>query len=188
MTTTTSATLITRLDNPFWRFSISVYQHPAVKKACLSFQEEQHANVNLLLLCCWLAYSVEEISQAELLQACHTIDDWHASVTQPLRTSRCFVKSLINKELWVKDFCQQLLMDEIVSETWQQYLLFTCFEKNKKLPLAKNEQLAITYLHWIFADMNLIIDIRLEAKISNFVNIIFSMVTHHEDKSTHNRD
>lgn len=186
--TMTSGTLLTRLDNPFWRFSIGVYQHEEVKKACLSFQEEQHVNVNVLLLCCWLAYAVDEISHPRLLEACHTIDDWHACVTKPLRTSRRYVKSLANIEPWVDDFSQQLLMDEIISEIWQQYLLFTCFQNNQKKLQTKDERLAITYIHWIFVDLKVVIDKKLEAKINNFVNLIFSMVTNHEDKSTHNRD
>ena len=179
--TMNSANLMTRLDNPFWRFSINVYQHEAVKKQCLSFQEEQGVNVNLLLLCCWLAYTVEDIAKQQLLLASHTIDDWHASVTQPLRTSRRFVKSLACTEHWVEDFSQQLLMDEIVSETWQQYQLFSYFQDKQKCLPTKNERLAISYLHWLFADIQLVIDKQLEAKINNFVNLIFSMVTNHAD-------
>lgn len=178
--TMSSASLMTRLDNPFWRFSINIYQHGVIKNFCLSFQEEQHINVNLLLLCCWLAYAVEEIPKSRLLEACHTIDDWHSSVTQPLRTSRHFVKSLAGSEPWLEDFSQQLLMDEIISETWQQYQLYTYFQDTPKRPFTKNERLATVYLHWLFVDMHLVIDKELEAKINNFVNLVFSMVTNHD--------
>lgn len=185
---TTSAALITRLDNPFWRFSIAVYQNEAIKKACLTFQEEHQVNVNLLLFCCWLAYAVEKTSKAQFLHACHAIDHWHEHVTQPLRRSRRYVKTMVTTEHWVDDFGQQLLMDEIVSETWQQYLLYTYFQNDQKIPVAKNEELAIVYLHWLFSDMKLVIDKPLNVQISNFVNIIFSMVTNYEQDSTHNRD
>jgi uncharacterized protein (TIGR02444 family) len=186
--TITSAALISQLDNPFWRFSLGVYQHEAVKKACLSFQEDQRANVNLLLLCCWLAYAVEDISRTQLLQACQTIDTWDEQVTQPLRNSRRWVKSLADTDHWIDDFGQQLLIDELVSETWQQYILYSYFQSRQKISFTKNEALAIDYLHWLFDDMELLVDNELEAKIDNFVKIIFSMVTNHEEKSTNNRD
>jgi len=185
---TTNAALIYQLDNAFWRFSLAVYQNNPVKTACLSLQESYNANVNLLLLCCWLAYSVEDISQDELLETCHKIDNWHSNVTQSLRQTRRWVKSLARDAPWINDFAQQVLMDEIISETYQQHLLYSCFENKQKKHASKNETHAICYLVWLFEDMRVVIDEKLEAQLKNLVQTIFSTVTIYENPSAPNRD
>lgn len=179
--TTTIAALIYRLDNVFWRFSLSVYQDEEVKEACLSFQEHQKANVNLLLLCCWLANEVEDVSRSELLQACQTIESWQTNVTQTLRQTRKWVNALPTHTPWIKEFGHQLIMDELVSETWQQHILYSCFMNKLTGKIAKNEGLAIHYIIWLFEDMNVIIDKKLEAQITHLVQIIFSQVTTHAE-------
>ena len=185
--TMTSSALIAELDNPFWRFSISVYQNKEVKNACLALQNNHQANVNLLLLCCWLACAVEEVSEKELQQACQTVESWHKNVTEVLRNTRHWVKSHGNKEKWLDDYYQQVLRDEIISETRQQYLLFSCFQSRLKAQFSKNEERAIGYLTWLFADMKLIINQQLETDITRLVTLIFSMVNNHEAQKTHNR-
>lgn len=178
--TTNSPSLIAELDNPFWRFSITVYNNTVVKEACLSFQEEEKANVNALLFCCWLAYAVTKISKANLLKSCHSIDDWNTHVTQSLRSTRRWVKAFKKHDLWVEEFSQQLVIDEIVSETYQQYKLFSCFKKSLKKIATKDEELAITYLTWLFLDMGLTIDKTMEDKIRHLVGVVFSMVIDEE--------
>ena len=39
----------------FWDYSLKTYNRPHVGKACLRLQEEAGADVNLVLLCLWLA-------------------------------------------------------------------------------------------------------------------------------------
>ena len=39
----------------FWRYSLTVYGREQVKHLCLTLQDEQQMNVNLILLCGWLA-------------------------------------------------------------------------------------------------------------------------------------
>jgi uncharacterized protein (TIGR02444 family) len=178
--TTTIASLIYRLDNAFWRFSLAVYQNKAVKEACLSFQKQQKANVNLLLLCCWLANEVEDVSKIELLQACHTVEDWHSHVTKTLRQTRNWINALPDDNPWISDFGYQILMDEIVSETYQQHLLYSCFTNKLTGKITKNDALAVHYIMWLFEDMTLNIDEKLKIQIRDFVRIVFSQVSTHE--------
>ncbi|MDP1602259.1 MAG: TIGR02444 family protein [Legionella sp.] len=188
--TTSAASLIYRLDNSFWRFSIAIYQNECVKKSCLAFQENHQINVNLLLLCCWLAYSVEEISKSDLLNACRSVENWHTNVTQPLRATRKWLKSLNAVDPWTDDFYQLTLMDEIASETYQQHCLFSYFENRQKTPDLNNEALAITYLHWLFNDFGdqTDIDSALKTDIGHFVRLVFSMVATHEKITPNHRD
>jgi uncharacterized protein (TIGR02444 family) len=177
--TTNSPNLMAELDNPFWRFSITVYHNKPVKEACLSFQEEEKANVNALLLCCWLAYAVKKIPKTKLLKSCHSIDNWNQNVTQSLRSTRRWVKAL-KKNDWVEEFSQQLVMDEIVSETYQQHKLYSCFRHSLKKTPNKNEEQAYVYLSWVFSDLGLTIDKALDDKIRHFVAVVFSMVLDEE--------
>lgn len=188
--TTSAASLIYRLDNPFWRFSIAIYQNEDVKNSCLAFQENHKANINLLLLCCWLAYSVEEIHSSDLFKACRAIENWHTNVTQPLRATRKWLKSLDEPDSWTADFYQLTLMDEIASETYQQYRLFSYFENRQKTPDLNNEAMAISYIQWLFNDFDNSneIDSVLNEDIIRFVRLVFSMVATHEKITPDYRD
>lgn len=174
--TTSPGTLTAQLDNPFWRFSIAVYQEGAVKKACISLQDEYKINVNLLLLCCWLAYEVEEIPPTDFLPAVHLVDHWHDNVTQMLRQTRRWLYSFENKELWVEEYAQQVLVQEIISETYQQHILFEYFQNKIKKQPSINEVLAIKYLHALFADSNSAVNKTLAKELRHFVHLVFSMV------------
>ncbi|KTD02037.1 TIGR02444 family protein [Legionella feeleii] len=163
----TGQSLLTPLDNPFWQFSLQVYRDEQVKEACLAFQQQEGLNVNLLLLCCWLAYAVEEISQSELVNACHYINDWHEKITQPLRSARLQLKQESTDE-WVNPFYQQVLSDELISEAYQQHRLYQCFAAQQKTTGSKNQSLTIRYLHWLFSNKQLAIDRSLASRIEHF--------------------
>ncbi|STX40721.1 Uncharacterized conserved protein [Legionella donaldsonii] len=163
--------LFTSLDNPFWQFSLQVYRDEQVKEACLAFQQQEGLNVNLLLLCCWLAYAVEEISQSELVNACHCINDWHEKITQTLRSVRQQLKES-SADDWVNTFYQQILRDELDSEAYQQHRLYQCFAAQQKPTGSKNESLAIRYLHWLFLNKHLTMDRPLASRIEHFAQIV----------------
>ena len=40
---------------PFWDYSLALYGRPGVEACCLRLQDRLGVDVNLLLLCCWLA-------------------------------------------------------------------------------------------------------------------------------------
>lgn len=169
----TTQSLLASLDNPFWRFSLQVYQDEQVKEACLTFQQQEGLNVNLLLLCCWLACAVEEISQSELLQACHCITDWHEKVTQTLRFARQQLKKLSTGD-WGNHFYQQVLSDELASEAYQQHRLYQCFAAQQKTAVSKNELLATRYLHWLFSNKELRIEPSFSSQIAHFAKIVLA--------------
>ena len=48
----------------FWEFSLAFYAPEPVGAACLSLQDRRGADVNILLLCCWLATLKLTITEA----------------------------------------------------------------------------------------------------------------------------
>ncbi|KTD39182.1 hypothetical protein Lnau_0251 [Legionella nautarum] len=165
-------TLTSELDNPFWQFSLKLYQHEAIKEACLSFQNQEGVNVNLLLVCCWLSYAVEVISQPEFEQAYQRIKEWHQQVTQPMRQVRQYLKRSQANDNWVNHFYQQVLADELSSESYQQQLLYSCFADKQKSRCFFNEEQTFDYLVWLFGVMKIVVTDTLKLKIRHFTHLI----------------
>lgn len=72
----------------FWEFSLAFYRRPTIARACLSLQDRRNADVNLILLCCWLASRRETIDEGGLRAAVAAVADWRRRVIEPLRTVR----------------------------------------------------------------------------------------------------
>ncbi|CEK09532.1 TIGR02444 family protein [Legionella hackeliae] len=163
------------LDNPFWQFSLKVYQQTSVKECCLLLQNSQGANVNLLLFCCWLSFFVDPISHEEFKQACDSIGVWHQQITTTLRQARQHAKTFSNN-VWVRSFYNQLLTQEINSEAYQQDMLYSHFS-NRPLVFKKDETLALRYLSWLFEDMGVVVDKKLNLQLKNFIDLILNTFT-----------
>lgn len=80
-------------DNPFWDYSLAHYSRPEVASVCLELQDNADANVNLVLLCCWLGSIGEVLSAEDLDEAEEVIRDWNEQVVKPLRQIRRFLQS-----------------------------------------------------------------------------------------------
>lgn len=72
----------------FWRFSLQLYRRPGVEPACLWLQERRGADVNLLLLCCWLGREGRVADRRFLRGARSAAATWRREVVQPLRRAR----------------------------------------------------------------------------------------------------
>jgi uncharacterized protein (TIGR02444 family) len=83
------------IADEFWAFSLDVYARPAVAAACLRLQDEQDLDVNLLLLCCWLARSGRgRLSEGDLAAAEARAAPWRRDVVEPLRGVRRALKAM----------------------------------------------------------------------------------------------
>lgn len=76
------------LDNPFWRFSLSVYRAQAVRETSLEAQDRFGADVNLMLLCCWIGFSGVMLDEKGLRRLDRLVDGWRREVVDPIRTVR----------------------------------------------------------------------------------------------------
>ncbi len=75
-----------------WDFSLAVYRDAAVQKACLSLQDSHGLDVNILLLCCWLAARNKEIDDTGMNNLLAATGDWQSTVVVPLRAIRRAMK------------------------------------------------------------------------------------------------
>lgn len=79
-------------SNPFWVFSLAVYDRPGVADACLALQDRLGLDVNLLLFCLWAGHCGHRLSAEELAALDAASAPWRDSVIRPLRGVRRWLK------------------------------------------------------------------------------------------------
>jgi uncharacterized protein (TIGR02444 family) len=75
-------------ESAFWSYSLALYGRPGVERACLELQRRHDLDVNLLLLCCWLASRGIELDRRALERARRAAGSWQLEVVRPLRAIR----------------------------------------------------------------------------------------------------
>lgn len=76
-------------SDDFWVYSCLIYRRPGLESQLIALQDDHGLDVNLVLLCCWLAdssWSVCRIVDLRIARA--AIRDWMRDVVIPLRTIR----------------------------------------------------------------------------------------------------
>lgn len=76
-----------------WSFSLSLYAAPGVAAACLTAQDSQGADVNLLLWAVWLAVQGHDLTAEEVAEAEAAVGPWREEVVWPLRAVRRRLKT-----------------------------------------------------------------------------------------------
>ena len=84
---------MTGVSGSLWSFSLEVYANGAVQDACLNLQDRHGLDVNILLLCCWLALRHKRIDGAEFDVVLAHTTEWQCNVVVPLRKIRRHIKS-----------------------------------------------------------------------------------------------
>lgn len=85
-----------RLDwpaSPFWNYALDLYRRPGVEGACLDLQRRHGLDVNLVLLCCWLAARGIEVEREWLAQVTARVESWQVEAIRPLRGVRSHLKA-----------------------------------------------------------------------------------------------
>ena len=72
----------------FWNFSNHVYREENVATACLLLQNENNADVNMLLFCVWAAKARFELSTSTFEDALAFSRSWAVDIVRPLRAIR----------------------------------------------------------------------------------------------------
>src|ERR1700746_1323322 len=90
-------------DNPLWGFVVWAYAASGVEKACLALQNRNGADVNMVLLCCWLAYRGTGTGSfaRHLGAALKTSREWQHNLVEPLRKCRENLKSIVESSMLV---------------------------------------------------------------------------------------
>lgn len=121
-------------QNPFWQYSLSVYQRPTVAELCLRLQDEFQADVNMLLCAAWLSSIGQPLTEGLLYQLSADSYDWQQNCLGPLRQARRFLKPRA-----AADTYQAIKRLELEVEAMQQQKIY---QRLKHLPLAAaNESL-----------------------------------------------
>lgn len=79
--------------SPLWDYATALYAAPGVAEACLALQDRRGADVNLLLLACWLGATGREPGAARLAEARTRAEAWQRELVRPLRQARRRLKA-----------------------------------------------------------------------------------------------
>lgn len=77
-----------------WDFSLRAYSQPEVEAICLSLQDNQGFDVNLVLLATWAAATGRRLDGVRAAELRRFGDGYQACVMQPVRQARRSLKSL----------------------------------------------------------------------------------------------
>ena len=80
------------MDNPFWNFTLAVYNRSGVAEACIRLQDECGADVNLVLFILWQAFEGREMTSQGVAEVEAAVGEWQGKVVRPLRESRRWLK------------------------------------------------------------------------------------------------
>ena len=127
----------------FWDFSVRTYRTSGVSEACLSLQNDQGADVNMLLYCCWVGAAVGTFDDELFSRASEYSARWAENVVIPLREARTWMKHTgCTAEPTPTEDCMQLREQvksvEFAAEKMQQQVLESLLSV-KKSPTAAEQ-------------------------------------------------
>jgi len=112
--------------HPFRDFSASLYRKPGVADASLFVQDRYGLNINLILLCIWVAETGGgALTAGNIATALRRLADWEQHVIQPLREIRraCRHEALGIPEFLLQTFQPQIETVELGAEHVEQLVL-----------------------------------------------------------------
>jgi uncharacterized protein (TIGR02444 family) len=81
----------------FWEFSLAFYAVPGVADACLTLQDRNGADVNVLLYLLYAAQAGRALSPADIAAIDALARPWREAIVLPLRTARRALKATIGR-------------------------------------------------------------------------------------------
>lgn len=114
------------IDISLWDFSLHYYARPGVSPLCLRLQDEQGANVNVVLWALWLGYRGVRLESASLTQALRKIHSWDQHYVLPLRHLRRRMKVEFDvTDTSIEAVRAQIKQAELLAEKHLQQILET---------------------------------------------------------------
>ncbi len=121
--------------NPFWDFSLELYERDGVAEACIGLQDDADLDVNLLLYCIWAAIEGPgRLEDSELDRALSVAGAWQQQVVQPLRSARRAAGTLGGAGLFANACRRDIAATELGAERVEQWLLFDAFNERARQP------------------------------------------------------
>ncbi len=117
-------------SDPFWDFSVAIYDRPGVAAACLRLQDRHGADVNLLLFTVFAGCRGMVLDSASVRSARDAVGRWQAEVVVPLRALRRSLKRDHRgaPSAHVNLLRQQLAASELAAEHVEQLMLSALLE------------------------------------------------------------
>jgi len=123
----------TAAAEPFWNFSIQVYSTPLVADLSLSLQDKYGFDVNVLLLCLWLAQErCLTLDQETMHELRRGVAELNENLVWPIRRARRWVKASTDKAFQSlenaerRKFYESLQLTELKGERFVQSALIEC--------------------------------------------------------------
>ena len=120
------------MSNPFWDYSLFVYDAPGVAAACLSAQDDWGLDVNVVLYAGWLASMGRELTAEHLEGVDGAVVGWRIRAVEPLRRLRRDLKTLPGAD----ELRQQVKALELSAERRQQDVMWRYFNAAPPLPVS----------------------------------------------------
>lgn len=79
---------VTWPESAFWDFSLDIYGRRGIEAACVDLQRRHDLDVNVLLLCCWLASRGIRLDDATAARIERAVRGWQTEVVRTLRALR----------------------------------------------------------------------------------------------------
>lgn len=114
-------------NNPFWQYSLAVYQRPGVSELCLQLQDDWAADVNVLLCVSWLSSIGQPVTETVLDELLAESYEWTQQCIGPLRQARRYLKQQNDVDVY-----QQTKTLELEAESLLQQRLY---QRLRHLPL-----------------------------------------------------
>ncbi len=158
-------------DNPFWRFSLSLYQIKRIKDACLQLQDDSGANINLLFFAIWTAQQRLRFSP-DWRKTFIQFENWHQDYTLQLRRQANELKLIAekadrNESGPLHRMRDHLLKAEVLAEQQEQAVLYFYYQERMGLLDCENREAAlIENLTHCFEDPRLVEDAPLKVMLS----------------------
>ncbi|MEM8563771.1 MAG: TIGR02444 family protein [Pseudomonadota bacterium] len=107
--------------NPFWDFSIALYEQPGVAASCIEAQDGWGADVNMLLFLAWRSQSGIPLQFEAIASLDAEISSWRSQVVTPIRELRRQLKAVPGTEA-SRTLIQQA---ELAAERAQQDMMYS---------------------------------------------------------------
>jgi uncharacterized protein (TIGR02444 family) len=141
-----------------WAFSLYHYARPGVSDLCLRLQDEQGANVNIVLWALWLGFRGQRLDSVLLAQAQRKVHSWDQHYILPLRQLRRRLKvEFGTSDDSIEAVRTQIKHAELLAEKHLQYLLETLPDSSEQNTVSHTQMMANNlrlYLHSLAVSEN----------------------------------
>lgn len=134
-------------DNPFWRFSLSLYHLKRIKDACLQLQDASGVNINLIFFAIWVAQQRLRFSP-DWRTSFQQLHNWHKDYTLELRRQGNELKLIAekadrNESGPLHRMREHILQAEQLAGQQEQAVLYYYYQERMGLLECENREAAL---------------------------------------------